>query len=42
MWRNWDFLTLLVGVQNGAAALENIWSSSKDETELPSDSAMYS
>ena len=40
MWRNWSPRTLLVGMQNGAATLENSLAVPQVVTELPSDPAV--
>ena len=37
MWRNWNSWTLLVGMQNGAAAMERVVWSKKFKIELPYD-----
>ena len=39
MWRNWSSWTLLVGMQNGAAAMERVVWSKKFKIELPGDPA---
>ena len=41
MWRNWNIHTLLVGTQNGTAALDTVWQfPKKSNTDFPHDPAI--